>query len=254
MSETELEARADALIAQMTPEEKAGQLVHPSYVPGPLGDAIDAAIAREARAAAQVRGLQGGRIGERLVACIKHFAGYGAAGAGSVMNAYMALNGVPAAANAWLLTEVLRRTWGFEGLVISDADTVKNLATQGLAHEAAERTAVLLRNEGDLLPLEKDARIGHETGVLLPPRTFPSPCQPGRTRAGLREFRSRAAPGRGTPGSCRCSVRNASRTRRRARACACPSTSPTRARSRPTKSRSCTSTSATARPVVRRAR
>jgi len=46
MPRIELECRADALIAQMTPEEKAGQLIHPFYVPGPLGDAIDAAIAR----------------------------------------------------------------------------------------------------------------------------------------------------------------------------------------------------------------
>ena len=42
----EAKARADALIAQMTPEEKAGQLIHPFYVPGPMGEAIDLGIAQ----------------------------------------------------------------------------------------------------------------------------------------------------------------------------------------------------------------
>src|SRR5271157_2604923 len=43
---SEAKARADALIAQMTPEEKAGQLIHPFYVPGPMGEAIDQGIAQ----------------------------------------------------------------------------------------------------------------------------------------------------------------------------------------------------------------
>lgn len=284
MNNTRAEARADALIARMTVAEKAGQLIHPFYVPGPMGEAIDQGIARgliggvgylmdtasrnrvqriameqsrlkiplltaidvlhgyrtifpvpigmaamwdpksyqeaqsiaarEARASgvtvtyspmlditrdprwgrmvegagedphlasriavAQVRGLQGESVGERLIACIKHFAGYGAplggrdygevdlsdsdlwniyfppflaavnAGAGSVMNAYMALNGVPAAGNDWLLNEVLRKTWGFDGMVISDANTVTNLTTQGFARDA-EEAAVRAINAG----------------------------------------------------------------------------------------------------------
>ena len=102
---------------------------------------------------AQVRGFQGDRIGspEHLLACVKHFAGYGAAeggrdydaanisdaqlrnvylppfkaavdaGAGSVMSAYMDLNDVPATGNRWLLRDVLRRDWKFNGFVVSDA-------------------------------------------------------------------------------------------------------------------------------------
>ena len=38
------------------------------------------------------------------------------AGAGNIMTAYMDLNGIPATGNRWLLTEVLRETWGFDGL------------------------------------------------------------------------------------------------------------------------------------------
>jgi beta-glucosidase len=57
------------------------------------------------------------------------------------MNAYMALNGVPAAGNAWLLNDVLRKNWGFDGIVISDAKTVTNLTTQGFARDAEDAAA-----------------------------------------------------------------------------------------------------------------
>ena len=44
------------------------------------------------------------------------------------MTAYMDLNGIPATGNRWLLTEVLREMWGFDGFVVSDAHAVHNLA------------------------------------------------------------------------------------------------------------------------------
>lgn len=116
-------------------------------------------------AAAQVRGFQGEAIGSsnHILACVKHFAGYGAAdggrdydssnisdeqlwnvylppfeaavraGAGSVMPAYMDLNGVPAAGNKFLLQDVLRDKWKFDGFVVSDWDAVRNLTTHGFA-------------------------------------------------------------------------------------------------------------------------
>jgi beta-glucosidase len=127
-----------------------------------------------AMAAAQVRGFQGEYIGapDHVLACMKHFAGYGAAeggrdydgsyisdaqlenvylppfhaavkaGVGSAMSAYMDLNDVPATGNRWLLTDVLRQQWGFNGLVVSDADAVKSLMNHGYArdlHDAAVR-------------------------------------------------------------------------------------------------------------------
>ncbi|MET0377164.1 MAG: glycoside hydrolase family 3 N-terminal domain-containing protein [Rhizorhabdus sp.] len=114
---------------------------------------------------AQVRGFQGPYIGApgHIIAGPKHFVGYGAslggrdyaeaniseselwntylppfeaairAGAGNVMSAYMGLNSVPAASNRWLLTEVLRNTWGFKGFVVSDSGGVSSLKTQGVA-------------------------------------------------------------------------------------------------------------------------
>jgi beta-glucosidase len=120
-----------------------------------------------AMARAQVRGFQGDFLGEpdRVMACVKHFAAYGAAeggrdydaanvsdaqmwnvylppfraavdaGAATVMSAYMDLNDVPATGNRWLLQGVLRKTWGFQGFVVSDADAVKSLKTHGYAFD-----------------------------------------------------------------------------------------------------------------------
>lgn len=58
------------------------------------------------------------------------------------MSAYMDLNDVPATGNPWLLQDVLRKTWGFKGFVVSDADAVRSLKTHGFAKDiddAAER-------------------------------------------------------------------------------------------------------------------
>ena len=120
-----------------------------------------------AMAAAQVRGFQGQDLSdpERVLACAKHFAGYGAAdggrdydpvylseaqlrnvyfppfqaavkaGVGTFMSAYMDLNNVPASGNRWLLHDVLREEWGFDGFVVSDAFAVGNLAIQGQARD-----------------------------------------------------------------------------------------------------------------------
>jgi beta-glucosidase len=122
-----------------------------------------------AMARAQVRGFQGANLGPNSVlVCVKHFAGYGAAeggrdydsvyvpeelmenvylvpfhaaeeaGAGSFMSAYMDLNDVPATGNHWLLTDVLRKEWGFQGLVLSDAFAVGSLVTHGYARDGED--------------------------------------------------------------------------------------------------------------------
>jgi beta-glucosidase len=119
-----------------------------------------------AMAAAQVRGFQGESIGpDSVLACVKHFAGYGAAeggrdydssyipetlfrnvylvpfhaaekaGAATFMSAYMDLNDVPASGNRWLLHDILRQEWGFQGFVVSDAFAVRNLETHGYARD-----------------------------------------------------------------------------------------------------------------------
>ncbi len=120
-----------------------------------------------AMARAQVLGFQGKNLGapDHVLACAKHFAGYGAAeggrdydssyipeeqmwntylppfkaavdaGAGSLMSAYMDLNDVPASGNRWLLHDVLRDAWNFQGFVVSDALAVRNLRTHGYASD-----------------------------------------------------------------------------------------------------------------------
>jgi beta-glucosidase len=122
-----------------------------------------------AMARTQVLGFQGDALGpESILACAKHFAGYGAAeggrdydssyipeellrnvylvpfkaaadaGVGSFMSAYMDLNDVPAAGNSWLLTDILRKEWGFQGFVVSDAFAVRDLVTHGYASDAKD--------------------------------------------------------------------------------------------------------------------
>jgi beta-glucosidase len=123
-----------------------------------------------AMAAAQVRGFQGPSLSapDRVVACAKHFAGYGVAdggrdydpvylpegqlrnvyfppfqaalkaGVGTFMSAYMDLNDVPATGNHFLMSDVLRGEWGFKGFVVSDAFAVASLVIQGFARDGRD--------------------------------------------------------------------------------------------------------------------
>jgi beta-glucosidase len=123
-------------------------------------------------AQAYVRGYQGGDLSRpgSVAACVKHFAAYGAAeagreynttdmslsrlhqfylppykaavdaGAATLMSAFNALNGVPATANPYLLRDVLRTAWGFNGLVVSDYTAVMELRNHGVALDAATAT------------------------------------------------------------------------------------------------------------------
>ncbi|HWK59379.1 MAG TPA: beta-glucosidase BglX [Parapedobacter sp.] len=115
-------------------------------------------------AEAMVHGYQGNDLAadNTLMACVKHFALYGAAeagrdynatdmslhrmyneylppykaaidaGAGSVMTSFNDINGVPATANKWLMTDVLRDQWGFGGFVVTDYTAVNELVDHGL--------------------------------------------------------------------------------------------------------------------------
>lgn len=125
-----------------------------------------------AMARAYIRGYQGDDLSrpDHVAASVKHFAAYGAAEAGreynttdmsdirlrqvylppykaaieagsaTVMSAFNALNGVPATANPYLLTEILRKEWGFNGFVVSDYTSVKELINHGIALDPATAT------------------------------------------------------------------------------------------------------------------
>jgi len=144
-------------------------------------------------AAAQVRGFQGDSLGspDRIMAGPKHFAGYGAAlggrdydevnlsdselwnvylppfkaaveaGAGNIMTAYMDLNGIPATGSHWLLAEVLRVTWGFDGFVVSDAQAVHNLRTHGFAADLTDAGARAVRAGVDMEMTAFDPAFAH---------------------------------------------------------------------------------------------
>jgi beta-glucosidase len=116
-------------------------------------------------AAAHVRGFQGAdlRLSNTLLACAKHFAAYGGAeagkdyntvdlsertirdiylppfkaavdaGVGTLMSAFNDIGGVPASGNRWLLTDVLRGEWKFNGFVVSDFAAVEQLIPHGIA-------------------------------------------------------------------------------------------------------------------------
>ncbi len=144
-------------------------------------------------AAAQVRGFQGDGLGspDRIIAGPKHLAGYGAAlggrdydevnlsdselwnvylppfkaaieaGAGNIMTAYMDLNGIPATGNRWLLTQVLRGAWGFDGFVVSDAQAVHNLRTHGFAADLTDAGARALNAGVDMEMAIGDPACAH---------------------------------------------------------------------------------------------
>src|SRR4030095_13910616 len=115
-------------------------------------------------AKAMVKGYQGDDLSKNntLMACVKHFALYGAAeagrdynttdmsrvrmyneylppykaaieaGAGSVMSSFNEIDGMPATGNKWLLTDLLRRQWGFKGFVVSDYTSVNEMTNHGM--------------------------------------------------------------------------------------------------------------------------
>ncbi len=150
-----------------------------------------------AMAAAQVRGFQGPFIGapDHVVACAKHFAGYGAAdggrdydpvylpetllrnvyfppfeaavkaGVGTFMSAYMDLNDVPASGNRFLLRDVLRGEWGFKGFVVSDAFAVGSLVTQGFARDGRD-AAFRALTAGVNMDMASNTYLQHLAGLL----------------------------------------------------------------------------------------
>lgn len=115
-------------------------------------------------AKAMVHGYQGNNLSDKntMMSCVKHYALYGAveagrdyntvdmsrlrmyneylptykaavdAGAGSVMASFNEVDGIPATANRWLQTEVLRNQWGFRGFVVTDFTGINEMVDHGI--------------------------------------------------------------------------------------------------------------------------
>ncbi|MCF8714719.1 glycoside hydrolase family 3 C-terminal domain-containing protein [Joostella atrarenae] len=64
-------------------------------------------------------------------------------GVGSVMSAYNAVNNVPASANSWLLNDVLRKEWGFDGFVVSDCGAISDIINTHKYEEDREKAVAL---------------------------------------------------------------------------------------------------------------
>ena len=139
-------------------------------------------------AAARVRGFQGQDLKNEntLIACVKHFAAYGApqagrdyntvdmsdrslrewylppyraaveAGTGSVMTSFNEIAGVPSSSSKWLLTDLLRNEWGFNGFVVSDWTSIPELIPHGVAADSADAASLAI-NAG--LDMDMEGRV-----------------------------------------------------------------------------------------------
>src|SRR5438128_3188027 len=139
-------------------------------------------------ARARVRGFQGRDYGapDKVLACAKHWVAYGAAeagrdynttdmsertlreiyfppfkaavdsGVGTLMSAFNDLNGVPASANSFTLTQVLRGEWKFDGFVVSDYTAVQELINHGLAANEKEAARLALNAGVDMEMVSRD--------------------------------------------------------------------------------------------------
>lgn len=146
---------------------------------------LGAAIAR-----AMIRGYQGKNMSrnDEIMACVKHFALYGAseagrdyntvdmsrqrmfneymlpyqaaveAGVGSVMASFNEVDGVPATGSKWLMTDVLRKQWGFGGFVVTDYTGINEMIDHGMGDQ--QTVAALALNAGVDMDMVSDAFSG----------------------------------------------------------------------------------------------
>jgi beta-glucosidase len=133
-------------------------------------------------AEARVRGFQGKQLGDlsSVLACVKHYAAYGAAqagrdyhtvdlsdrvlrdvylppykaaidaGAATVMTSFNEVDGVPASGNRYLLTNILRDEWKFDGFVVTDYTSIMEMMHHGIAEDTAAAAALSLEAGVDM--------------------------------------------------------------------------------------------------------
>ncbi|HEY9260203.1 beta-glucosidase BglX [Chitinophaga sp.] len=151
-------------------------------------------------ATAMVKGYQGNDLSQNntIMACVKHFALYGAAesgrdynttdmsrvrmyneyfppylaaikaGAGTVMTSFNEVDGLPATGNKWLMTDVLRKQWGFNGFVITDYTAINEMIAHGLGD--LKTVSALALNAGTDMDMVGEGFIG----------TLPASLQEGK--------------------------------------------------------------------------
>jgi beta-glucosidase len=143
-------------------------------------------------AVARVQGFQGVDLSatNTILACAKHFAGYGFAEAGrdynsvdvsestlqniifppfkaaadagvrTFMNSFNDLNGIPATGNAYLLRKILKGDWKFDGFVVSDWGSINEMIAHGYAKDNKQAAEIAI-NAGSDMDMESNAYVGH---------------------------------------------------------------------------------------------
>jgi beta-glucosidase len=141
-------------------------------------------------AASRVKGLQGNLDSNHILACAKHYAGYGAveggkeyaytdmsrtelwnkylppykaaveAGAATVMNGFNTFEGTPVTGNKYLLDEVLKNKWNFKGFVVSDWNSIGEMVNWGYATDNKD-AALKALTAGSMMDMETKALVAH---------------------------------------------------------------------------------------------
>ena len=143
---------------------------------------------------ALVRGYQGNYGKENAMACVKHFALYGAAeagrdyntvdmsrvrmynqylepykaaakaGAGSFMSSFNVVDGIPATCNRWLLTDLLRNEWKYDGFVVTDYGSINEAIVHGIGDQSVTSERAL--KAGTDMDMCSNAFIAQLAGLL----------------------------------------------------------------------------------------
>jgi len=148
-------------------------------------------------AVARVHGFQGKDLSapNTIMACVKHFAAYGApqggrdyntvdmsdrvlretylppykaaidAGAGTIMTSFNELDGVPSSGNHYLLTDILRNEWGFNGFVVTDYTSINEMVDHGIVANEKE-SAELAMNAGVDMDMQGSVYLDHLKALI----------------------------------------------------------------------------------------
>ena len=141
-------------------------------------------------AAAHVRGYQGNLSNLNIIACVKHYAGYGGAeggrdyntvdfsertfrdiylppykagveaGAHTLMASFNEIGGIPASGSKYLLNDILRDEWGFKGFVVSDWNSIGEMINHGFASDLKHAGEISL-NAGLDMDMESRSYLTH---------------------------------------------------------------------------------------------
>lgn len=181
------EASADGICWTFSPmvdicrDPRWGRMAEGSGEDPFLGSAISKAM---------VEGYQGANLKDKqtIMACVKHFALYGApeagrdyntvdmsrgsmyndyfppykaavdANVGSVMTSFNTVDGIPATGNKWLMTDVLRKQWGFDGFVVTDYTAILEMIAHGMGD--LQQVSALSLNAGTDMDMVSDGFVG----------------------------------------------------------------------------------------------